>query len=166
MVRAASETKIFVRPSRSSRAMRRFFPAMTRGWTRALRKRRASGSENTIRPRPDRSMVRSAFRMSGPTRATIFLQAGRPGAMTWWAASSADWTKQPFSRRRLATTDLPQAIPPVRATRSTLSFLDGRGDLEFVAEPDGHALLPGSGVRLLEADGDAADHEPHLLAVV
>src|SRR5665647_105114 len=76
---------------------------------------------------------------------------------------------QPFSARILATTDFPQAIPPVRATRRTLFLFAGlldRDDFEqVIAEPYGDALVFRLLVGLFQTDGDAADPQPHPLAV-
>ena len=68
-------------------------------------------------PKASRSS-RPSWRTSAPKRSTIAARPGVPGSTTSRASTSASMITAPRSPSSSATTDLPEAIPPVRPTRS------------------------------------------------
>src|SRR5690348_1482968 len=101
--------------------MRRRNHSRTCGCTMASSSLRACGSANTRSRIARRSSEPSAFKTSDPNTNSICVSAGAPGFTTARAATSASCTLTPRDSNRCATSLLPAATPPVKAT----TYMDG-----------------------------------------
>src|SRR5436189_177254 len=69
---------------------------------------------------------RAPSRLSPPNRPTSATRAGSPGSTTRRATSAASTMTAPLRRSRSATVDLPDPIPPVSPTSSTVTDATAR----------------------------------------
>ena len=112
-------------------------------------------------------MVPSVRRIPAPKRSLTAAQAGPAGihqamGLLVGPVQMGAPAFEDGRRRRL----LPQAMPPVRPTRSmAASVQDLADEFEILVEADGDALFLVLLVGLFQADGQAADAELDLLAL-
>src|ERR1700722_621288 len=93
--------------------------AQIRGWRMPFSLARAAGSPNTISPSRDRSRDPSGRITSGPKASATCASPGVPGSTTTRAPRSPSMITAPCAASRLATSLLPDAMPPVSPTRNT-----------------------------------------------
>src|SRR5437763_6814151 len=131
--------------------------AMTAGCTMAFNSAMRPPSKASIASLA-RSMLPSALTICRPKCLTTSWWTACPGAMSWWAISSAWITRAPRRSNNSATRLLPLARPPVRPTRSTLAPPHGHGLAQAGAAPQLHRL---DSIAHQHGDGERADAAGH-----